>query len=210
MTGSLYADKKFTIKGIYQPDTQFNFNTSGTLAGGIKDESDGSYDVEGGFGLGAEISAYSNDRLEILGGVNYILTRKIDRLSLTETLSYGGQAVSGRYEGPVADDSKLDVTSLYVKPRYFLEKPSADNVAIYIAGSLSYNLVSIKIGNAGNVKAKDGFGFGLSAGIVVNDLIDLEAAYNIAVGDFLLSDETNDWKGTYNLPTLSLAAGLRF
>jgi len=199
MVNGVYADKKFTVKGIYQLGTELNFEASQDLFG-YKDRIKGNYDVDGGFGFGAEYSVYNKDTLEILGGFNFMFTRKLPKLHYKETLA---GITFDEYNGDTEDDSRLDTMSFYVKPRYLFEKPKSDNVAGYIAGKLSYNVVSTKVGE---VKAKNCFGFGMSAGMIINDLLDCEIAWDRIAGDL----EAGSAEGTYDMSTLSLSAGLRF
>lgn len=204
VVSSAYADKKLTIKGIYQPGAEFNSDTS-IKEGDEKLTNKGNYDVDGGLGFGAEYSFYSQNTIEILGGFNYMFSREIPKANGTFKYSDAWGSLSLKYKGDI-DDAKLDVMSFYVKPRYLFEQPKANNVAGYIAGKLSYNIVSMKWDDA-DVKTKNGFGFGISAGAIFNDQFDCEIAWDKISGDM---KEYGELDGTYDMSTLSFSLGLRF
>jgi len=182
LMSSVYADKKTTFKGVLQTPTQLSYRWEGI---------DAHYEVPAGLGFGVEHSfvSFARNRIELIGGFNYMFTRNMSE-AVVDGQSYDVNA-------------NLDLMQLYFKPRFFFGRtPDKSRVSMYIAGKVAHNIINI---NAPGESLSDSLGMGISTGMVINNRFDLELAVDAITGDLEMLGEM----GFYGLPTISLSFGAR-
>ena len=205
--------KIFTIKGLYALKSAFvaNVSDSDYAKTGKKGAYDLTYDMDAGFGLGAEMKLteikIAKKDIELIGGYSYMVARKIPQVNGKGKLD--GQTVI-TYKDVEADNSYININSIYTKARYIFMVKENDP-RFYVSGKIAYNMISLTGDLKDLAKIDNGIGAGLSIGCILDDEWDMELAMD-NIGATMKADDGIDdnLKGTYSIANTSLSLGYRF
>jgi hypothetical protein len=207
--------KKFTVKGSTSLDSKLNMNlsksvivetTNAMYSGTLGEKDDLSF--RSSLAFGAEYAFLRFGQFEILGGFTLPQKYKATRLHQTISLPYVGEA-SG--SASLDDgDFELNLTPLYLKPRFFFSPVSAEDITAYAAIKLSYNYISISGDMPIYVDLENNLGYGASIGLVFFDGVDAEISYDCIQGGILDSvDEKRSASNNYSFSSMYVSLGYR-
>jgi hypothetical protein len=205
LAGSLFAAKTgVTVKGSYTMDSVLglkqsgDYNYKGLYDVKVKDEQTQS--VTGGLGLGAEYAVFSQQNIEALAGVNYALPRNITHHDGTLKETANSASTKTKYKEDIdAGAETLQVTSLYIAPRYLFDGNS--DFTFYAGGKLSYNLISLK--SDADLELDSAIGYGLFVGMLIAEDWDASLVWET------LGSSIGGTKDTYDISNISLSVGYR-
>lgn len=209
MFSSVFSEEKaITLKGLYFPSTLLgnSVSISNYWGTGLKASYALDYTVDSGIGIGTEMLVKKiNDKFEVLCGFNYITERNISWVTGKGKL----QGYTDDKYDEVVDSGKIQTTSIYSKGRYLSAKPTIENIIFYVAGKLSYNLVTLSGDLKDIAKLTNGIGYGLSFGSIINDELDIEFALDNIGSAMTMDDGFDTLKGTYSLANTYLSIGYK-
>jgi hypothetical protein len=206
---STIPSKLFNIKYVYYSSTVIKLNASKrNFAGaGIIVEENADFTTSGGVGVAVEFEPYKDIIFGLSGNADRTMTHVEGLIDTCTGLHFD--------YGYDLNSASINLSSIYVKMRHSIIELKGTSMNTYIAGKLAYNVVSKSGSSLTDFTFNNGFGYGISFGMLIYDSLDIELgfdSYSGGVKDKLLLVGTgNDaMDGSYTASNFWTSFGFRF